>query len=287
VDEDGGEMVHVKLDIPIEMTNTGKTIDLKCLDDCGFNMDSIQIYLTNFYSLLGKYPIEVWPEPPAAGPPITDSISLIPDIQIATQQLTKEIVKDGVVVLFGESSKIIEAAAGPYKFSIPEYVHHRDSASLISYFRNTRDWDKPIVLESASGDFFSMVKNNDILSWVEPFRSSSINHLAGFLAMHATGHNAGIEHSIAVGEFRMIIWEIGYMSEANTIVCYYLGNEPLFGRCIAHEKGEAFNVHWIWTPSDPPIVNSLEELVEKSPEIFGDSRAFEALQLLIYIRYIE
>ena len=148
------------------MTNTGKTIFLKCLDGCGFDMQSIKSYLVNFYSLLGKYgaKVPIYPEFPFGLFEI-DSVQLIPDIQVSTQKLTKQIVKDGVVVLFGEASKIIEAAAGRYKFSISENLHHRDSASLVSYFRNTRDWNKPIVLESASGDFFSMVKNNDILKF--------------------------------------------------------------------------------------------------------------------------
>ena len=220
VDENGDGTVHMKVEIPIEMTNTGKTIYLQCVGDCGFDMDSIKNYLINFYSLLGKYPAEVWPEPPATGPPVTDSIDLIPDIQIATQQLTKEIVKDGVVVLYGGISKILESVAHEHQFSLP---FERDD--IIEYLGETIDppWKHPNVLESARGAHFAMVKtigtNSDLIdSWA----ANSHNHLAAFLTFHSNGHNAGKKHR---PHQKSEDYCQSYMSRGTTITVGYLGKQ--------------------------------------------------------------
>ncbi len=221
VDEDGGEMVHVNVNIPIQMTNDDKTIYLKCVEDCGgYNISSIQSYLTNFYSLLGKYPGKIFPDG------IVDSVDLIPDIQIATQRLTKEIVQGGAIVLFGKASHIIYVLQhADYYLDMAGYWGYDEGrAGICRLIHKPRHphaagQRKPPVAMGQLGQprRFSLVTTNYIESEVIELRSNNKDHAAAFLAMHETGHNAGIEHWHPSG-----VHCNGYMSDGEVLKVGYL-----------------------------------------------------------------
>ena len=230
VDENGGGMVHVKVEIPFQMTNTGKTIFLQCVGDCGFDMDSVELYLEHFYSLLGTYELEELVFNPETGFLENKKVDLIPDITIYNGKLTLETIKDGVVVLFGEASSLISAIQDPdfYRFLAGEWGY-QTSGGICRMYAN-RDLHGMGQLNPPNR--FSIIRNNYIEDAVSQLRANGNNHAAAFLALHETGHNAEIEHFTPNGSRCN-----GYMSDGIPLTSGYFLTHPTNHLCCCIKGG--------------------------------------------------
>jgi hypothetical protein len=79
---------------------------------------------------------------------------------------------------------------------------------------------------------FSVVSNYNIENYVQLNRSKNKDHLAAFLALHETGHNAGIEHTTPSGSPCN-----GYMSSGDILSIGYFRTSIYDNLCCCLKGG--------------------------------------------------
>ena len=274
VDEFGNQMIYVRTEIPIQMTNTGRTIFLQCIDDCGFDMDSVYKHLTNFYSLLGTYETDELVFNPGTLLPEKRKVELVPNIEIYNGKLDLLTIQKGVVVLFGEASKMIDR--------IQDYSWYRGMSGSWGYSMGGYEASICLITRSSSigkGQSnpprrFAVVKNN-ISNLINDWNALNQDHLAAFFALHETGHNTSYVHVSLQQGYSLEKFCASFMSDELHLRWGYLGK--------AH--GNSGNAHGgqCWEKYHENYFSSLNEFVETTMK----HPRYNYLKRLFYLRFIK
>lgn len=226
---DNSQMIHVKLsdNLFYKRGDELNTIYLLKMDDVTIDMNTVKIWVESYFDLLYCLP---------------DDINGTCNYQ---SKLRVEVVgnldpedlddKDALSIIGNDPSEIIALAVGTY---CEIHSDNFPEVNVVEFLRGD-------ILER--GDAFGRKQlsyinvSAAIEEVISDFKCTSLENTIGFLAFHATGHNAGITHSRRSGQ--------GYMS---------------YGSCIVWELGKSNFCHGNFSSNTDPY-SSLEELIVNTP----------------------
>ena len=246
-DPEGESWIHVKVNVATNEVQTGKTIYLQGLSNCCLDMQTVKSELIDFYSLIGGYV-----KRKNYGP--ADTIPINPPVEVVNYLYPHQ-VKNHVLVLFGQPSQLINMVQNDYKelndnwaYQTNENIGLNDNTEICAIIQDG-------ILEFGSRNL--CIVRADLSPYLDLWKSSNdIELLAAFLAFHATGHSAGINH-VADENGPLERGANNYMSSGGCILSHYFGKSGISAKkCKWYPPFEREHL-----PDDEKYYQSLKQLV--------------------------